>query len=304
MTNLCSASSPCLFSSVQSKGTDLSMERQTKTKFLSRTILMEQLIRKLHSKSEEGNRPIVLKYNDTHDNTEQDTFPAKDGSTNQQELTASESESGSATSVFKNIDEVSVNDVEGGKASKGVFEHADDTSKDVFEQAADISEDVFGLADDVLTHVDSKGKANMVDVGEKLETRRVAVAVGTILLGEKAFKLVINNKMSKGDVLTVSEIAGIMGAKKTSELIPLCHPLSINKVHVRIRMDETNYSAVVECTVSCTGKTGVEMEALTGVSVTLLTLYDMCKAVSKSMILSEIKLLQKTGGRSDYSRHN
>jgi len=154
----------------------------------------------------------------------------------------------------------------------------------------------------ILTHVDSKGKANMVDVGHKVPTLRKAKAQGTIILGEKAFKLLISNKMSKGDVLTVSEIAGIMGTKKTSELIPLCHPLNINKIKVRIELDEIRNCAVVECEVSCSGQTGVEMEALTGVSVTLLTLYDMCKAVTKDMIIQDVRLLQKTGGKSDYKK--
>jgi len=161
-----------------------------------------------------------------------------------------------------------------------------------------------GPDSDALTHVDSKGKASMVDVGAKTPTTREATAQGHILLGKTAYDLVVNNRISKGDVLTVSEIAGIMGAKKTSDLIPLCHPLHINKVHVRIQLDERRHAAVVECTVACSGKTGVEMEALTGVTVALLTLYDMCKAVSKAMVICDVKLVKKTGGKSDFNIKN
>jgi len=157
---------------------------------------------------------------------------------------------------------------------------------------------------DALTHVDSKGKASMVDVSAKAPTTRQATAQGHILLGKTAYELVVNNNISKGDVLTVSEIAGIMAAKKTSDLIPLCHPLHLNKVHVRIQLDSMRHAAVVECTVACSGKTGVEMEALTGVSVALLTLYDMCKAVSKAMVICDVRLVKKTGGKSDFNIKN
>jgi len=123
-----------------------------------------------------------------------------------------------------------------------------------------------------LTHVDSHGNAKMVDVGDKALTKRVAIATGKIFLGKEVFELVSANKLAKGDVLTVSNVAGIMGAKKTSDLIPLCHPISLTKVDIAISLESTDYSAQVTCTAKCTGNTGVEMEALTGVTVTLLTM--------------------------------
>lgn len=155
-------------------------------------------------------------------------------------------------------------------------------------------------SDSRLTHVDSEGKASMVDVGHKNDTTRSATATGKIILGEKAFKLVESNQMKKGDVLTVSQIAGVMGAKHTSNLIPLCHPLILDKIDIKLKLDKSDFSVLVEGSVQCSGKTGVEMEALTGVSVTLLTVYDMCKAVTKDMLIGEIKLVKKTGGKSDY----
>jgi len=153
---------------------------------------------------------------------------------------------------------------------------------------------------DTLTHVDTGGKAKMVDVADKATTVREAVARGIIYLGPKVFNLVKDNNIAKGDVMTVSQIAGIMGAKKTPELIPLCHGLNITSVNIDIKLDAANCTAIVECTAKCTGKTGVEMEALTGVSVALLTIYDMCKAASKSMIIKDIHLVKKTGGKSDF----
>lgn len=152
----------------------------------------------------------------------------------------------------------------------------------------------------MLTHVDYDGKATMVDVANKPSTVREAIAEGTIHLGSKVFNLVKDNNIGKGDVMTVSKIAGIMGAKKTPDLIPLCHGLNITSVNIDIRLDSINHTAVVRCTARCTGKTGVEMEALTGVSVTLLTIYDMCKAASKSMIIKDVHLVKKTGGKSDF----
>jgi len=155
-----------------------------------------------------------------------------------------------------------------------------------------------------LTHVDSDGKASMVDVGHKNDTIRSAIATGKIILGEKAFHLVESNQMKKGDVLTVSQIAGVMGAKQTSNLIPLCHPLILNKIDVKLKLDKSDFSVIVEGTVECSGKTGVEMEALTAVTVTLLTVYDMCKAVTKDMTIHNVKLVKKTGGKSDYQNEN
>jgi len=151
-----------------------------------------------------------------------------------------------------------------------------------------------------LTHVDSDGKASMVNVGHKVDTIRTAIATGKIILGEQAFELVQNNQIKKGDVLTVSQIAGVMGAKQTPNLIPLCHPLILSKIDVKLNLDKSDCSVTVEGSVECSGKTGVEMEALTAVSVTLLTVYDMCKAVTKDMTIEGIKLVKKTGGKTDY----
>jgi len=171
--------------------------------------------------------------------------------------------------------------------------------KEVHSNSNDPSENV------TLTHVDSDGKATMVDVGDKIDTVRTAVAFGTIQLGKEAFDKVVQNQIKKGDVLSVSQLAGIFGAKQTSNLIPLCHPLLLNKIEVRLSLDHTPNCYVVqaEAEVTCSGKTGVEMEALTAVSISLLTVYDMCKAVSKDMIISNIRLISKTGGKSDYKSH-
>jgi len=141
------------------------------------------------------------------------------------------------------------------------------------------------------THTDQSGKANMVDVSSKAEQLRTAEATGHIVLSEEAIRLVRNNKMKKGDVLTVAEIAGIQGGKKTSELIPLCHPLNITKIEVKARIDKTGVR--INSLARCTGRTGIEMEALTSVSVALLTIYDMCKAIDKTMKIDEIRLISK-----------
>ena len=154
----------------------------------------------------------------------------------------------------------------------------------------------------VLTHVDSSGRASMVGVSGKVVSHRVAVASGKIILGKTAFDLVQQNSVAKGDVLTVSEVAGVMGAKHTSHLIPLCHPLQLDNIQVKLSLDPADLAVVVVTRVEVTGKTGVEMEALTSVSIALLTVYDMCKAVTKDMIISDIKLELKTGGKSDFSQ--
>lgn len=148
------------------------------------------------------------------------------------------------------------------------------------------------------THFDSDGNAVMVDVSEKKDTVREAVATGTISLSEECYLKVKNGSMMKGDVLGIARTAGIMGAKRTSELIPLCHILNLTKVTVEFELDDDSCTITAECTAKTVGKTGVEMEALTGVSVTLLTVYDMCKAIDKGMVISDIKLLKKTGGKS------
>jgi len=142
-----------------------------------------------------------------------------------------------------------------------------------------------------LTHVDELGKANMVDVSGKPLQLRTAKASGFIIIGGKTVELIRENKIKKGDVLTIAEIAGIQGGKRTSELIPLCHPLPITKLDVSATL--VNGGVKVESTARCTGQTGIEMEALTAVSVALLTIYDMCKAVDKNMVIGEIRLLEK-----------
>ena len=143
-----------------------------------------------------------------------------------------------------------------------------------------------------LTHTDNKGKANMVDVGHKPDQVRIAKAQGKIRLNTETVKLIRENQMKKGDVLTIAEIAGIQGGKKTSELIPLCHPLSITKMDVKAELIDDG--VIVKSMAKCIGKTGIEMEALTAVNVALLTIYDMCKAVDKSMEIGEIRLMEKT----------
>ncbi|MBI9035788.1 MAG: cyclic pyranopterin monophosphate synthase MoaC [Bacteroidales bacterium] len=143
-----------------------------------------------------------------------------------------------------------------------------------------------------LTHIDEKGKANMVDVGHKTPQLRTAIAVGHITLAPSTVQLIRENSMKKGDVLTIAEIAGIQGGKRTSELIPLCHPIQLTKLDVKATLDDTGVK--VESLSRCIGQTGVEMEALTAVNIALLTVYDMCKAVDKGMIMDEIKLIEKT----------
>lgn len=143
-----------------------------------------------------------------------------------------------------------------------------------------------------LSHVDDKGKANMVDVGAKDDQKRVAKATGHINLKPETIQLIKDNSMKKGDVLTIAEIAGIQGGKKTSDLIPLCHPLQITKLDVKATIDDSGVRVRSEA--RCIGKTGIEMEALTAVSVALMTVYDMCKAVDKDMNVNEIKLVDKT----------
>ena len=149
-----------------------------------------------------------------------------------------------------------------------------------------------------LTHFDSDGNAVMVDVGKKLETERVAHAAGAITMSREAFDLVKRGSIKKGDVLGVARIAGIMAAKKVDSLIPLTHPLMITKVTVDFELIEEKSIIEIHATVGISGKTGVEMEALTAVSIAALTIYDMCKAVDKTMVIDNIRLLKKTGGKS------
>ena len=149
-----------------------------------------------------------------------------------------------------------------------------------------------------LTHFDENGNARMVDVSDKDKTSRTAVAEGFITLSREAFDAVTNKTISKGDVLTVAQTAGIMACKKTSELIPMCHLLVLDHASITFEMLDETCEIRTICTVSNEGKTGVEMEALSGVSVALLTIYDMCKAVDKHMVISRIHLLEKHGGKS------
>lgn len=149
-----------------------------------------------------------------------------------------------------------------------------------------------------LTHIDENGNAVMVDVGDKAETVRTAVARGEIKVGREAFAAIRDGAVKKGDVLAVAQVAGIMAAKRTWELIPLCHPLSLSKCEVAFRLLEERGAVEAQCTVRTTGRTGVEMEALTGVTTALLTIYDMCKAIDRGMVLGDIHLVRKEGGKS------
>lgn len=147
-----------------------------------------------------------------------------------------------------------------------------------------------------LSHVDESGAAHMVDVSDKNETLRKAVAQGFISINAETLEAIRTNSLNKGDVLAVARIAGIMAAKKTSELIPLCHPLTLTKVAVDFTIEK--YGIRAEALAKLTGKTGVEIEAITAVSVALITIYDMAKAMQKNMVISEIRLISKTGGKS------
>ena len=149
-----------------------------------------------------------------------------------------------------------------------------------------------------LTHINQNGEAVMVDVSEKAVTAREAQAEGTIKVGAQILRLLQDGQVAKGDVLAAARIAGIMAVKKTSDIIPLCHPLPVTKASVDFELLPETQAVRAVCTVKTEGKTGVEMEALTGVSAALLTIYDMCKAVSKEMVLSDIHLVRKSGGRS------
>ena len=148
------------------------------------------------------------------------------------------------------------------------------------------------------THFDKEGKARMVDVSDKAETERVATAKGSVLMQPTTLALIKDGAVKKGDVLSVARLAGIMGAKKTPDLIPLCHPLALTSVQVDLTLDEARNAVDITATCKLVGKTGVEMEALTAVSVAALTVYDMCKAVDKGMQIVDIRLTHKSGGKS------
>lgn len=154
-----------------------------------------------------------------------------------------------------------------------------------------------------LTHTGKSGEAQMVDVSPKESTKRTAIAVGKVILGKKVFDLVLANQMAKGDVLTVAKIAGIIAAKQTSNLIPLCHNISLSHVQVDLRLNHEDFSVTIEGEAASTGKTGVEMEAMTAVSIAGLTVYDMCKAAAKDITITDIRLEHKSGGKSgEYNR--
>jgi cyclic pyranopterin phosphate synthase len=149
-----------------------------------------------------------------------------------------------------------------------------------------------------LTHLDASGAARVVDVGHKAETERVAVAAGEVRMAASTLAAIVAGNLPKGDVLGAARIAGIMGAKHTSELIPLCHPLPLSQVAVDLQPDEARSRVVITATVRCRGQTGVEMEALTAVAVAALTVYDMAKALQKDMVIGQVRLLEKRGGKS------
>ena len=150
----------------------------------------------------------------------------------------------------------------------------------------------------MFTHIDENGNANMVDVSKKNDSLREAIAQGSILLNEEIINAIVENRNKKGDVLSTSRLAGIQGAKRTSDLIPLAHNLNLTKIEIEFSIDNESNMVHCEGLVRCLGKTGVEMEALTAVSVSLLTIYDMCKSFSKNLSISKIMLLKKSGGKS------
>ena len=153
------------------------------------------------------------------------------------------------------------------------------------------------------THFDETGRAKMVDVGEKSITQRTAKAAGRVIINKRTFELISTGGMKKGDVLTVAQVAGIMGAKHTPDIIPMCHSIQIEGVKLKLWLDEKRSSVEISAEISCEGKTGVEMEALTAVSIAALTVYDMCKAIQRDIVISDIRLVSKTGGlHGDYHR--
>ena len=159
------------------------------------------------------------------------------------------------------------------------------------------------MAEQDFTHFDESGRARMVDVGDKDITKRTAVASGRVLVNPDTFELIRSGGMKKGDVMATAQIAGIMGAKRTPDLIPMCHPLFLSGIRLDLSLNEEDHAVEIRAEVSCQGRTGVEMEALTAVSTAALTVYDMCKAVQRDMEITDIRLVQKTGGvHGDYMR--
>ena len=154
------------------------------------------------------------------------------------------------------------------------------------------------MPEKILTHIDADGEATMVDVSDKLETLRIARASGQVAMSKETLSMIVQASHKKGDVLTVAKIAGIQAAKRCSDLIPLCHPLALTGIEVSFQIDETASMVRIQSECRLRGSTGVEMEALTAVCVAGLTIYDMCKAVDKAMVIGEVKLLKKSGGQS------
>lgn len=156
---------------------------------------------------------------------------------------------------------------------------------------------------DDFTHFNEQGRAKMVDVGEKPVTHRSATAGARVLVSRETFDLIRTGGMKKGDVLTVAQVAGVMGAKRTPDLIPMCHPVAVNGIDLNLSLDEETPAVEIRATVKCDGKTGVEMEALTAAATAALTVYDMCKAVQKDIVITDLRLLEKSGGvHGDYHR--
>lgn len=171
-----------------------------------------------------------------------------------------------------------------------------------FDEILELTEFIMKNMND-FTHFNDQGRARMVNVGEKEITSRTAVAGARVLVRRETFELIRSGGMKKGDVLTVAQIAGVMGAKKTPDLIPMCHPVQVNGIDLALSLDEERLAVDIKATVSCEGKTGVEMEALTAASTAALTVYDMCKAVQKDIVITDIRLLEKTGGiHGDFRR--
>uniref|UniRef100_A0A8C4HNN1 Molybdenum cofactor biosynthesis protein 1 n=1 Tax=Dicentrarchus labrax TaxID=13489 RepID=A0A8C4HNN1_DICLA len=171
------------------------------------------------------------------------------------------------------------------------------------QTTSDINSNLNEASEAQLTHTDAQGRATMVDVGGKVPTRRTATARATVILGPTAFRLLRDNQLAKGNALAVAQLAGIMATKQTSTLIPLCHTLPLDHASVTFDLDEVQNAAIITATCHTTGRTGVEMEALTAVSVAALTVYDMCKAVSHDITITDVKLVSKTGGKRDFHRH-
>lgn len=156
----------------------------------------------------------------------------------------------------------------------------------------------------MLSHIDKKGNAKIVDISNKKITKRIAIASGMIFVTNEILEQIKKNETKKGDIFTVAKIAGIMAAKKTSDLIPLCHPLKIDDIQIAFNVDDSKKVIIAEAEVKCENKTGVEMEALTAISITLLTIYDMCKAITHEMKITDVHLIKKSGGKTNISNQS